>query len=48
MPFGTNIIVVLIIFVSLNIICWLVQFIFGFGIRYTIAREALSEMIYAE
>jgi len=46
MPFGTNIIVVLIIFVLLNMIYWLVQIMFEFGIRRTIAREEISEMIY--
>ena len=48
MPFGTNIIVVLIIFALLNIIYWLVQIMFGLGIRRTIAREEISEMIYTE
>lgn len=48
MPFGTNILVVLMIFVLLNIIYWLVQGIFGLGIRGTIAKEEISEFIYAE
>jgi len=48
MPFRTNIIVVLMIFVLLNIIYWLVQVMFGLGIRRTIVREEISETIYAE
>lgn len=48
MPFGTNIIVVLIVFVLLNIIYWLVQTMFGLGIMRTIAKEEISEFIYAE
>jgi putative ABC transport system permease protein len=48
MPFGTNILVVLMIFVLINIIYWLVQGIFGLGIRGTIAKEEISEFIYAE
>lgn len=48
MPFGTNIIVVLIVFVILNIIYWLVQAMFGLGIRRTIVKEEISAFIYAE
>lgn len=48
MPFGTNIIVILVIFVLLNIIYWLVQTVFGFAIKRTIAKEEISEFIYAE
>lgn len=48
MPFGTNIIVILIVFVILNIIYWLVQAMFGLGIKRTIAKEEISEFIYAE
>lgn len=48
MPFGTNIIVVIIIFILLNVIYWLVQAIFGLGIKHTIAKEEISEIIYAE
>lgn len=48
MPFGTNIIVVLIVFILLNIIYWLVQTMFGLGIKRTITKEKISEFIYAE
>lgn len=48
MPFGTNITVVLIIFVILNIIYGLVQAMFGLGIKHTIAKEEISEIIYTE
>ncbi|MGL5437978.1 MAG: FtsX-like permease family protein [Lachnospiraceae bacterium] len=48
MPFGTNINVVLIVFILLNIIYWLVQTMFGLGIKRTIAKEEISEFIYAE
>ncbi len=43
MPFGTDIFVVLLIFVLLNIIYWLVQTIFTLGIKRTIAREEIAE-----
>lgn len=44
MPFGTNIIVILFVFILLDIIYWLVQIMFGLGIRRTIAREEISEL----
>lgn len=48
MPFGTSVIVVLIVFVLLNIIYWLVQTMFGIGIKHTVAKEEIAEFIYAE
>lgn len=43
MPFGTNVFVILTIFVLLTIICWLVQSMFEFGIRHIIAKEEISD-----
>lgn len=48
MPFETNIVVVLIAFILLNIIYWLLQSLFGFSIRRVIAKEEIAEFIYAE
>lgn len=48
MPFGTDILVIAISFVLLNVIYWLVQALFGVGIKRTIAKEEISELVYAE
>lgn len=45
MPFGTNGMVILIVFVSLNIIYWLVQVLFRLGIKRTIVKEEVTELI---
>lgn len=39
MPFGTSIVVILLVFVFLNIIYWLVQTMFSLGIKRTIKKE---------
>lgn len=39
MPFGTSIIVIILVFVLLNIIYWLVQTVFSLGIKRTIKKE---------
>ena len=39
MPFGTSIVVILLVFVLLNIIYWLVQTVFSVGIKRTIKKE---------
>lgn len=43
MPFGTNIIVIFIVFASLNIIYWIVKSISILGVRRVIAKEEISE-----
>lgn len=48
MPFETNISVVLIAFIILNVIFLLLQALFELGIRRIIAKEEITEMIYAE
>lgn len=48
MPFGTNIIVILTVFIILNIICLIMQVMFGFGIKCTVKKEKITEMIYSE
>jgi len=48
MPFGTNVIVIFTVLVLLNVIYWLVQSLFVFGIKQTIVKEEISEFIYAE
>ena len=48
MPFGTNVIVILIVFLLLNIIYWLVQLLFGIGTKLMITKEEMSEFVYAE
>ena len=48
MPFGTNGIVILIVFLLLNFVYWLVQLLFGIGTKRTIAKEEMSEFVYAE
>ena len=47
-PFGTNIIVIFVIFLLLNILYWLVQLLFGIGAKRMIAKEEMSEFVYAE
>ncbi len=47
MPFGTDIVVILIIFAMLSAIYWLVQSAFGLGIKRIIAKEELSEFVDA-
>lgn len=39
MPFGTSIVVILLVFALLNIIYWLVQTVFSVGIKRTIKKE---------
>ena len=48
MPFGTDILVIAISFALLNLIYWAVQAIFAAGIRRTLKREEISELVYAE
>lgn len=48
MPFGTNIIVILTVFIILNIICLIMQVMFGFVIKCTVKKEKITEMIYSE
>lgn len=48
MPFETNISVVLSAFIILNVIFLLLQALFELGIRRIIAKEEITEMIYAE
>ncbi len=48
MPFGTSISVIVLVFAGLSIIYWLVQMLFGLGIRRIVAKEEISEFIYAE
>ena len=45
MPFGTNIIVIFIVFVILNIIYWLVKSISVLGVKRVIWKEEISEYI---
>lgn len=40
MPFGTSIIIVILVFVGLNLIYWLVQTVFTVGINHLIRKEA--------
>jgi len=44
MPFGTNIVVILLLFVLLNIIYWLVQTVFSVGIKRAIKKETIVEL----
>lgn len=48
MPFGTSIFVILFAFLLLSMIYWLVQVMFGHGLKRVIAKEEISEFIYAE
>lgn len=48
MPFGTSIFVILYAFLLLSMIYWLVQVMFGHGLKRVIAKEEISEFIYAE
>jgi len=48
MPFGTDAVVILIIFVLLNVIYWLMQCLFTLGIKRVIAKEEISDFVYAE
>ena len=48
MPFGTDVIVILIVFALLSVIYWLVQSVFGLGVRRVIAKEEMSAFVYAE
>lgn len=48
MPFGTDAVVILIIFVLLNVIYWLVQCLFTLRIKRVIAKEEISDFVYAE
>jgi Predicted permease. len=48
MPFGTNAFVLVFMFIGLSIIYWLVQVSFRIGIKRVIAKEELSEFVYAE
>ncbi len=48
MPFGTNAFVLIFIFAGLSIIYWLVQVSFRIGVKRVIAKEELSEFVYAE
>lgn len=48
MPFGTDVVVILIIFALLNVIYRLVQSLFGLGIKRVIAKEEMSAFVYAE
>ena len=48
MPFGTSVIVILIIFIFLNLIYYLVQSLFGLGIKRTIHKDEVLEFVYAE
>lgn len=48
MPFGTNILVIILVFAGLNLIYWSVQTLFGLGIKRIIIKEEISEFIYAE
>jgi putative ABC transport system permease protein len=43
MPFGTNIVVILVIFSILSIIYWLGRSVFTFGIKHIIAKEGITE-----
>ncbi len=45
MPFGTNITVLILIFVLLNMIYWLVESVSLLGIRHVVAKEEISEYI---
>ncbi|MNZ55202.1 hypothetical protein D3C78_731240 [compost metagenome] len=48
MPFGTSIVVILFVFAVLNLIYWFVQALFGLGMKRIIAKEEITEIIYAE
>jgi putative ABC transport system permease protein len=48
MPFGTSIFVIILVFAGLSAIYWLVQALFGLGVKRIIAKEEISEFIYAE
>lgn len=48
MPFGTGISVIILAFAGISIIYRLVQAIIGLGIKRIIAKEKISEFIYAE
>ncbi len=48
MPFGTDAVVILIIFALLNIIYWLMQGVFGVGVKRVIAKEDIAKFGYAE
>ncbi len=48
MPFGTDIIVILIAFVLLSVIYWLVQGVFGLGVKRVVAKDEMSAFVYAE
>ena len=45
MPFGTNIIVILLVFVILNMIYWLVKSVSSLGIKHVIFKEEISEYV---
>ena len=48
MPFNTNPVVVFALLLFISLIYWLVQFLFGFGIKRTIAKKDIAEFVYAE
>lgn len=48
MPFGMSIAVIMLIFVGLSMIYWLVQALFGLGMKQIIAKEEIAEFIYEE
>lgn len=48
MPFGTSSFVIILVFAGLSVIYWLVQALFGLGIKRIIGKEKISAFIYAE
>jgi len=48
MPFSTNPLVILALFLLINLIYWFVQSLFGMGIKRIIAKEDMMEFVYAE
>ncbi len=48
MPFGTDALVILTVFVLLSIIYLLVQSVFGLGLKRVIAKEEISALVYSE
>lgn len=48
MPFGTDLLTIIIAFGAVNLIYWLVQLMFGLFIKRTIAKQDISELVYEE